>query len=125
MLITLPLQSSAARLESIVLLPILQLFSLLLLVPLLRSAILAVAVTDDGAVDLTAETELVVVVFVCGDSCCCCWGWVGVYSSLTKYLPAAAAMAAAVALSTGAAGAPHIKSSDVSSGRSSTSLIDM
>lgn len=34
-------------------------------------------------------------------------------------------MAAAVALSTGATGAPHIRSSDVSSGRSSTSLIDM
>lgn len=122
MLITLPPQSSAARLESIVLLPILQLFSLLLLlVPLVRSAIRAVTVTD-GDADLTVETE-VVVAFVCGDSGC--WVWVGVYSSFTKYLPAAAAMAAAVALSTDTAGAPHIRSSDVRSGRSSTSLIDM
>lgn len=122
MLITLPPQSSAAKLESMVLLPILQLFSLLLLVPPFKSEILAVTVTDCGV--LMGETE-VVVVFVCGDSCCCRGCWVGVYSSLIKYLPAAAAMAAAVALSTGAAGAPHIRSSEVSSGRSSTSLIDM
>lgn len=72
------------------------------------------------------EHEVVLVVVVewhCDDSCC--WWVGGAYSSLIKYLPAAAAMAAAVALSMDVAGAPHIRSSDVSSGRSSTSLIDM